>query len=78
MRKRILLAILVIVAAVYEHPARSQVVPTVRIGLTQNALTVTLRSSDDFMIQQNPTRTAKFTMVLSVDPCDIKPCIDKE
>ena len=68
MRKRILLAILVIVAAVYEHPARSQVVPTVRIGLTQNALTVTLRSSDDFMIQQNPTRTAKFTMVLSVDP----------
>lgn len=67
MRKRILLAFLVTVGALYQDTARSQTVPTIRIGLTQNAATVSLRSSDDFTIQQNRTRAAKFSMILSVD-----------
>ena len=39
----------------------------VRIGLSQSAPTVTLRSDNAFTIQQIRTRTAKFTMILSVD-----------
>ena len=39
----------------------------VRIGLNQNATTVTLRSDKAFTVQQTATRTAKFTMILSVD-----------
>src|SRR5215510_6146548 len=67
MLRRILLALLVTFAALYGPAARSQTVPRVRIGLTQNAATVSLRSSDDFTIRQNRTRTAKFSMVLGVD-----------
>src|SRR5262252_750436 len=65
--KRLLLALLVTVTALYGPPARSQTVPKVRIGLTQNAATVSLRSSDDFTIQQNRTRTAKFSIIVTVD-----------
>src|SRR5262247_2834343 len=68
MRKRVVLALLLTVGAFYERPVRSQAVPTVRIGLTQNAATVTLRASTAFTIQQNRTRTAKFTPVLALDP----------
>ena len=67
MRKPVLLAILITVAALYGPPARSQTIPKIRIGLTQNAATVSVRSADDFTIQQNRTRTAKFSMILSVD-----------
>lgn len=63
MRKLIIAALLLTVG-----PGRSQTVPTVRIGLNQNASTVTLRSANAFTVQQNSTRTAKFTMALSVDP----------
>jgi stage II sporulation protein D len=48
--------------------AQAQNEPTVRIGLTQNAQTVSLRSSTPFNIDQNRTRTAKFTMVVALDP----------
>jgi len=68
MRKRCLLALFLTVGALYERPVRSQTAPTVRIGLTQNAATVSLRAANAFTIQQNRTRTAKFTMVLSLDP----------
>jgi peptidoglycan hydrolase-like amidase len=68
MRHRILLAVLLTVGTLSERSARSQSPFTVRIGLTQSAATVSLRSSDDFTIQQNRTRTAKLSMVLSVDP----------
>src|SRR5436853_5305919 len=68
MRKRIAVALLLTVGALYERPARSQTAPTVRIGLAQNAATVSIRSSNPFTIQQNPTRTAKFSMILAVDP----------
>src|SRR6266403_701062 len=68
MRHRILLAVLLTVGTLSERSARSQSPFTVRIGLTQSAATVSLRSSDDFTIQQNRTRTAKLSMILSVDP----------
>src|SRR3989442_13992683 len=68
MRKRIAVALLLTVGALYERPARSQTAPTVRIGLAQNAATVSIRSSNTFTIQQSPTRTAKFSMILAVDP----------
>jgi stage II sporulation protein D len=67
MRKRIAVALLLTVGALYQSPGGSQTAPTVRIGLTQNAATVSLRSTDAFTIQQNLTRTAKFSMILAVD-----------
>jgi peptidoglycan hydrolase-like amidase len=68
MRKRFVLALLLILGALYQLPVRSQTPPVVRIGLTQNASTVTIRAASAFTIQQNRTRSAKFTMVLAVDP----------
>jgi stage II sporulation protein D len=41
--------------------------PVVRIGLSQDASTVTLRSDNAFTVQQVRTRTARFTMMLTVD-----------
>jgi peptidoglycan hydrolase-like amidase len=67
MRTRIAVALLLTVGALYERPGRSQTAPTVRIGLTQNASTVSIRSADGFTIQQSRTRTAKFSMILAVD-----------
>jgi stage II sporulation protein D len=57
-------------APVRGHPGLSprQSEPIVRIGLDQNAQTVTLRSDTPFVIQQNQTRTAKFSVVLAVNP----------
>src|SRR5262252_682635 len=68
MRKRLVVALLLTGGALYERPVRSQTVPIVRIGLTQTAPTVTLRAANGFTIQQNRTRTAKFTPVLALDP----------
>src|SRR5262249_8534140 len=68
MRKRFLLALLLTTVTFAQRPADPQVPSTVRIGLTQNASTVTVRASRAFTIQQNSTRTAKFTTALAVDP----------
>src|SRR5262245_3063648 len=68
MRKRLVVALFLTAGALCERPVRSQTVPTVRIGLTQNASTVTVRAATAFTIQQNRTRTAKFTPVLALDP----------
>ena len=46
-------------------PALQQAEPTVRIGIGQNAATVTVRSSEEFRVQGQPTRTARFTPVLA-------------
>jgi peptidoglycan hydrolase-like amidase len=40
--------------------------PVVRIGLDQNASTVTVRSSAEFRVQEQPARSARFSVVLSV------------
>ncbi len=45
-----------------------QTEPVVRIGLNQNATNVVVRSSETFAVQQNRTRTARFTTIVSVDP----------
>ena len=42
--------------------------PIVRIGLSQNATTVTVRSEAAFTVNQHPTRSATFTSVLALDP----------
>jgi peptidoglycan hydrolase-like amidase len=41
--------------------------PTIRIGLSQSAGTFTIRSSESFSVQQQSTRSARFTPVLSID-----------
>ena len=47
---------------------RSQPIePIVRIGLTQNAATVTIRAGQPFLVEQNRTRTAKFTPIVVVE-----------
>ncbi len=42
--------------------------PIVRIGLNQSAASVTIKSAQPFQIDQNPTRSAKFSSVLALDP----------
>jgi hypothetical protein len=42
--------------------------PTVRIGLTQNAASVTVRSAETFTVEGRTTRSAVFASVLAVDP----------
>jgi peptidoglycan hydrolase-like amidase len=44
--------------------AQAQIEPVVRIGLNQNAQTVTFRSANPFSVQQHKTRSATFTMAL--------------
>ena len=66
MRKFLFAALLLTVGALCERTGRSQTAPTVRIGLNQNASTVVLRSTTEFGVQQNRTRTARFTAVLSL------------
>ena len=74
MSKVLFAAFLLTVGTLYERPGRSQTAPTaqaeptVRIGLNQNASTVNVRSSSPFTVQQTSTRTAKFSMVLALDP----------
>ena len=63
-RTRFLLALILTIGALGQRSVRSQNPPTVRIGLTQSAATVSLRAASAFTVQQNQTRTAKFTMVL--------------
>jgi stage II sporulation protein D len=42
--------------------------PIVRIGLTQNAATVAIKSGTPFTIEQRPTHSASFAQVLALDP----------
>jgi peptidoglycan hydrolase-like amidase len=64
MRRLILAALLLIVIA----RAQAQNEPNIRIGLTQNAQTVSLRAGTAFTVDSNRTRTAKFTMVVALNP----------
>ena len=41
--------------------------PVVRIGLTQNAATVTIRSAAEFTVEKRTTRSATFASVLALD-----------
>ncbi len=50
------------------QPQPPQAEPVVRIGLTQNAAAVTVRSTSTFTVEQHATRSATFASVLAVDP----------
>src|SRR5215203_4493021 len=63
MRQVVIAALLVLAAA-----AQPQSEPVVRIGLNQNASTVTIRSVAPFTIEQRSTRVATFSTALAVDP----------
>jgi stage II sporulation protein D len=58
-----LVAVLLMLAIGWQPAAE----PTVRIGLTQNATSVTLKSDSPFRVEQHLTRSATFTNVLAVD-----------
>ena len=62
--RQIVLAILVVLV----HAQQTPVEPLVRIGLTQNAATVTVRSAEPFTVAGRTTRAATFSSVLAVDP----------
>ncbi len=60
-------SILTMVISVRVMIAALQLEPTVRIGLNQNAATVSIRSAQAFRVEQSPTRSAKFTAIVTVD-----------
>src|SRR5215813_728684 len=64
MRQGFLAGLLVLVSAA-PQPATE---PAVRIGLTQNASTITIKSAAPFTISQRTTKSAVFTSVLAIDP----------
>ena len=55
-----------LVAVILLLPGLQQSEPTVRIGLGQNAATVLVRSSEDFRIQGQTAKTARFSPILSL------------
>jgi stage II sporulation protein D len=63
MRQLLIVALLLVLPAGQAQPE-----PTVRIGLNQNAATVTVRSAVPFRVQQHSTRSATFAAVLALDP----------
>jgi stage II sporulation protein D len=58
--------LLIVVLLLLMPGAQAQDDPIVRIGLNQNAQTVTLRSANPFSVQQHKTRAATFTMALTL------------
>jgi stage II sporulation protein D len=61
MRPLLIAALLLLIPRV-----QAQNEPIVRIGLNQNATTVTIRSANAFSVQQHRTRSAKVTAVLTL------------
>jgi stage II sporulation protein D len=61
--RQVLIAVLLLFASA-RQPASE---PIVRIGLTQNAPSVTIRSASEFTIEQRPTRSATFAPALALD-----------
>jgi stage II sporulation protein D len=64
------MAVLILLSGGASQPAAE---PIVRIGLTQNAASVTIRSESAFSIEQRVTRSATFTNVLALDPAAAGP-----
>jgi stage II sporulation protein D len=56
----------VLFAALLLLPALQQTEPLVRIGLDQNAAAVTIRSTEEFRIQGQTARTARFSTILTL------------
>jgi stage II sporulation protein D len=62
MRQLLMVTLLLLIPS-----AQAQLEPTVRIGLNQNASTVTVRSAVAFRVEQHSTRSATFAPVLALD-----------
>jgi stage II sporulation protein D len=62
--RSILLALLLLLL----HPQQPPTEPIVRIGLTQNAASVTVQSAEPFTVAERTTKTAAFSSVVAVDP----------
>src|SRR4051812_9159193 len=62
--RQVVIALLLLLTAATQPPTE----PTVRIGLSQNASTVTVRSAMSFTVEQRTTRAATFTTALALDP----------
>jgi peptidoglycan hydrolase-like amidase len=62
--RQLLVAVLLVLPGAAQPPRE----PTVRIGLNQNASSVTIRSASPFTVEQRSTRSATFASVLAVDP----------
>src|SRR5258705_1855542 len=76
--RKLLAGVLLIVAGFIPRAVSLQTEPTVRVGLNQNATSVVLRSSSSFKIQQQTTRSARFTTVLSLEPSALNRALKKE
>ena len=63
--RSLLLSLLLLLIQVAQQPS---VEPKVRIGLAQNAATVTIKSAEAFTVEGRTTRSAAFASVLAVDP----------
>lgn len=63
--RQILLGVVLLFLPASQQPS---VEPTVRIGLNQNAATVTVRSAEAFGVAGRNTRSATFAMVIAIDP----------
>src|SRR5687768_8984253 len=64
MRQMLLAAVLLLIGL----PQLPTTEPIVRIGLTQNAPTVTVRSAQPFVVGGRSTRTATFATIMAIDP----------
>jgi len=64
MRHLLLCVLLLLVIAAQPSPLE----PSVRIGLTQNIASVTIKSAAAFTVEQHATRAATFTLALALDP----------
>src|SRR6185369_7839084 len=60
--------VLIAVSLLFMTGVQAQNEPVVRIGLNQNATSVTIRSASAFNLQQYRTRSATVTAVLSLGP----------
>ena len=65
MRQVVVGLVVLLVVAAAQQPAAE---PTVRIGLTQNVSSITIKSAGAFSIQDRPTRSATFASVLAIAP----------
>jgi peptidoglycan hydrolase-like amidase len=67
--RHVLLAVVLVLSGAPQPTAE----PSVRIGLNQNAATVTIRSASDFTVERRTTRSVTFATVLALDPASTGP-----
>jgi peptidoglycan hydrolase-like amidase len=61
--RQLLVALIVLLSVAAPQPE-----PIVRIGLNQNAASITIRSAAAFTVEQRSTRSATFSTALAIDP----------